>query len=609
MCGILGTVGLPFDESILNLMSHRGPDGSGMICLTVGEHHLTLGHRRLAIVDLTAAGHQPMQTPCGMYSVVYNGEIYNHMALRPDINNVIFRGHSDTETILHYIAQRGIDAARDFNGIFALGLVDTRARKLFLVRDPFGVKPLYYFHQGHTFAFSSEIRPLRRLVDDQVDRANLATLLRLRYSPSPDTLFRHIHKVRPGHVLEVDLSRPELRIRTYAFASWGGGNIHIPYGEAVKNYGTLVEEAVKRQLMSDVEVGVLLSGGIDSAVIAALMQRHVPYRAKAFTVGFTDYDMADEVACARETAALIGMEHHVTRMGFHEFLSTLRQCTLIVEEPLATTSVIPMFHLLQLVSGTLKVVLCGQGADELLGGYTRYQGEICAGLVPRALARPLRLLARIIGLRDDRLLRGLRCVGERDDLDRFLVAYSVFEEKQIPALIGQRDTKSAEYLRYFFDLLQCQTCTKSVERMMSLDLRMNLADDLLLYTDKIAMHHSVECRVPMLDFEVVRFVESLPCHYKIALGRSKIVHKHLARQLLPSSVVKRPKKGFLSPTRTWFMKRDVLRDVLLDRASRFASFFDLRAVDQVLAEHERGFDRQRQIFLLLSLYYWMSEYA
>ena len=612
MCGILGSINLPFDEQVLDLIRHRGPDDSSLDKFAVGPNRVTLGHRRLSIVDLSPAGHQPMWTPSGKQAIIFNGEIYNHLDLRGKISQEQFRGHSDTETILQYMARLGIRTVREFNGIFALGFVDVQNGKLFLARDPFGIKPLYYWADSGRFVFASEIRPIRKLVDDSVDPLNLAELLRLRYLPSPDTLFRNIRKVRPGHIVEVNLRDPQLRMREYPFLEPGSAEStdRKTRAEAVEKYGVLLEQAVNRQLMSDVEVGVFLSGGIDSALVARFGQEHAPYRMKAFTVGFSEQHETDEIKDASETAAVVGLDHHTVRIGFEDFVETIPRITAIVEEPLATTSVVPMFHLSALASQHVKVVLSGQGADEALGGYGRYQAELLRRFVPDLAVPPLRAAARLTGARNDTLLRGLESIGEPDDVRRFLRVYSVFNPGEIEGLIGYKENRAVERIRYFFDLLRCSTRRRSAERMMSLDLRLNLADDLLLYTDKITMHHSIECRVPLLDLDLVRFIESLPGRYRLGLGRGKVVHKEFARRVLPDSIINRKKKGFLSPTKTWFRRQqDPIRSLLLDRSSRFSSYFDRRGVNRVLDEHSNGFNRERQIFLLLGVYYWMAEFA
>jgi asparagine synthase (glutamine-hydrolysing) len=479
-----------------------------------------------------------------------------------------------------------------------------------LARDPFGVKPLYYWSDNESFIFSSELRPLQEFVGDSIDLASLAELLRLRYLPAPDTLFKKIRKVRPGHVVEVDLRGTRLSLREYPFIEPPGSEVAVENrAKALEQYGLLLEQAIKRQLLSDVEVGVLLSGGIDSALVASIAQKHSNYKMKAFTVGFSEHDEADEIAEARETAKIVRLDHHVVRMGFVDFLDLLPRATATVEEPLATTSMVPMFYLSSLAAEHVKVVLSGQGADEAMGGYRRYQAELLRSLVPDFAIPFMRTSARFMRVRSDAVLRGLDAIEEPDDVRRFEAVYSVFSAEQIARLVGQDATRATDRIRYSFELLRCSRQPRSVQRMMSLDLRMNLADDLLLYTDKITMHHSLECRVPLLDLDLVRFVESLPCNYRLRILRGKVLHKQFARRILPASIIGRKKKGFRSPAGSWFKATGRISDILLDPTSRFSSYFDLAEVAKILNEHASGMDRERHIFLLLSLYYWMAQFA
>lgn len=608
MCGILGTVDRPFEEGLLGTIRHRGPDDRGMLSLRCGSHDVTLGHTRLSIVDLSANGRQPMRTAAGACSIVFNGEVYNHRDLRLELPEIAFRSSCDTETVLEWLRRKGTAGLSAMNGIFALALADADAGKLYLARDPFGVKPLYYCVDGDRFVFASEIRPIRNLVDDRLDLDNLAELLRVRYLPSPDTLFARIRKVRPGHVLEVDLRHEALSVREYPFGVENPEPAALPFEEAVEQYGAHMARAVERQLMADVEVGVLLSGGIDSALVAALAQRKTARRMKAFTVGYSEQDDSDEIAAARETAALLGLEHRTARIGCDDFYGSLRRLVSVIEEPLATTSVIPMDCLAQLAAREVKVVLCGQGADESNGGYRRYQSEVLREYVPEFAWRALGRLPRGIGWSNDTLQRAWAAAGIAEDVERFLAVYSVFSGPEIERLIGHSDNRSKTRLRYAFDLLRCRQRRSSVERMMAMDLRMNLADDLLLYTDKVTMRYSLECRVPLLDLDLVRFIESLPRSYRLRLRRGKYLHKEFGRRMLPERIVNRKKKGFLSPAAAWFRRNGALREVLLDGRSRFAGYFDLKRVERCVAEHESGHSRERHLFLLLTLSYWMDEF-
>lgn len=614
MCGILGSVNIPLDREVLGKIAHRGPDGDGLQGIVVGSHHVVLGHRRLAIIELSAAGHQPMVSANGRHWLTYNGEIYNHEELRRSSGHARFRGRSDTESLLEALAVRGVEVLRDLNGIFAFAWLNADARKLYLARDPFGVKPLYYFASPDRMAFASELRPLVGLTSTAVDRVSLGTLLRLRFSPSPDTLFRGIRKLRPGCFLEVDLSADKIVTREVRYAGTvQGPQRSIPtYKEAVIEYERLFDQAVDRQLMADVEIGVLLSGGVDSALVAAAAQRRSGQPVKAFTIGFegAGTEGVDEVAEAARTASYVGMEHRAVRMAFPAFMESLRECLRIVEEPLATTSIVPMHYLAKLASQEVKVVLSGQGADELLGGYTRYQGELYRNVIPPWLASGAGWIVRQAGIRSEQLTRACRAMAAPTELSHFLRTYEVFSEADVARLIGSDSQDDAEQrLTEAADLLGINSLATSVERMMSLDLRFGLADDLLLYTDKLTMGVSMECRVPLLDHDLVRYVEALPAEYRVTRWSRKRIHKDYASTILPAEIINRRKKGFLTPTRQWFQDNSALNALLLDRQSRFATYFDLGQVGAVIRQHRAGFNRERQIFLLLCLHVFLEEFG
>lgn len=608
MCGILGTINIAEPHRALDLIQHRGPDAYGEVEYRVGHHTVYLGHRRLSIVDLSPAGNQPMRSQDGSKALAYNGEVYNHLDLRRQLNNIQFAGHSDTETILHLLDHQSMAAIAKLNGIFAFAFLDIYGKRLYLARDPFGVKPLYYCRRDNTFAFCSEIKPLVRLLRQEVSVKNLAEVLRLRYSPSPDTLFNGIHKVRPGHFIEIDLAREEIQTRERPYLVPLPPVGQMPLG-GVSDYARLLRQAVGRQLMSDVEVGVFLSGGVDSAVIAKLAQSCSPRQMKAFTVGFLDADDSDELEEAQDTARHIGLDHHTIRIGFEDFLRKLKECVVTVEEPLATTSMIPMYYLAELASQYVKVVLSGQGADESLGGYRRYQSEFVRRFVPSAAAHLLSKVAGSVGPRAGVLRRAFPALAEARDVRRYALVYEVFSSAEIQELIGVSDDQTEERIAYFYDLLECTSLTDSTARMMAVDMRMNLADDLLLYTDKISMKHSLECRVPMLDHDLVQFIEALPVRYRVRAGEGKVLHKRFAETVLPVSIIKRKKKGFASPTRKWFKEKTLIRDLLLGQGSKFSGYFNRRTIEAVLEQHGKGYDRERHIFLLLGIYYWLEEFT
>lgn len=607
MCGILGTIGCGFSENELRLIAHRGPDSWGVEERALNGKKIQLGHTRLAIVELSDAGAQPLVSKCGNYIITFNGEIYNHLKLRKRLKFSNFNGHSDTETILYYLIENGISGVKDFNGIFSFSFLNIKDEKLYLVRDHFGVKPLYYYCNSRKIIFSSEIRPIKLLTNPELNKGNFATLLRLRYLPSPETLYSGIKKLNPGSFLKIDLSIDILETEQNYFINKLPKVSFQSKIQAVKNYAKKIEGAVHRQLMSDVEVGVLLSGGIDSAVIASLAQKKIGKPLKAFTIGFEGLHDEDEVLQAQKTADVLGLDHFAKRISFDDFLSVLKESNRIIEEPLATTSVIPMYYLAEFASEYVKVVLTGQGADEPLGGYQRYQGEIISSMIPRELIKMSERFVNLPFIKNEKIIRALDSLGEKDNITRFLKVYSVFSPQEIKELLGFKEEKALNIIRNYYEILGCAKRKASVDKMMAIDTRMNLSDDLLLYTDKITMNFALECRVPMLDQEFVNYIESLPSKYRVQRGKTKIIHKKYAERLLPTEIINRKKFGFQSPTNIWFKEyNDKIKNLLLNK-SIFTDIFDSNAIENVLKQHLKGYNREKQIFLLLSIYFWLVE--
>lgn len=609
MCGILGSINTYFDEATLDLIKHRGPDDFGIDSFEVNGHNVHLGQRRLAIIDLSPAGHQPMISACQNFALIFNGEIYNHLELREKLpKSIVYNGHSDTETILQYLIHFGTEKIVDFNGIFAISFLDIQKKEMTLARDPFGVKPLYYFQNETELIFSSEIRPIKSMIKStELNEYALASLLRLRYNASPNTLYDTIQKVAPGHIHKINLGATTLKSESKYFASPLPKVVNDKKEVLVEAYGVELEKAVKRQLLADVEVGILLSGGIDSAVIASLAKKHYGGKLKAFTIGFEGEFEEDEIADAKETAEILGLEHHIKKISFTDFLGLIKECSRIVEEPLATTSMIPMYYLAELAAEKVKVVLTGQGADEPLGGYTRYKSEIIRKKIPAPFRKVVQPVAQLVGSKNEQLLRGAKSIGISDEIERFLSVYEMFSVEEIKKLISVEDTLSAQEVNNFHKLLDCDSREHAAEKMMAIDTRMNLSDDLLTYTDKITMNFSLECRVPMLDVELVSFMEALPLDLKLNTRQGKIIHKEYAKSILPDRIINRPKKGFQSPTNKWFREEmETLKEILLTKDSEFSKIFNQDYLSEILEQHSNGYNKEKQIFLLLSIYYWFE---
>lgn len=603
MCGILGSVNLPFDESALDIIRHRGPDFGLIENYSIDDNEIYFGHRRLAILDLSATANQPMSTDDGNYSIIFNGEIYNHLELRAELLDAKFHGHSDTETLLKHLAQHGVEGVKELNGIFSFAFLDKLNQKLFLVRDCFGVKPMYFHLTENIILFSSEIKPITSLISTTLDKESLAQLLKLRYIPSEGTMNIEIKKLHPGHYLEYNLRTHKTEIKTYIKPIVQKKEMTMNL--ALHQYGDLFETAVQRQLIADVDVGLLLSGGIDSALISYFAVRNSSYKIKSFTIGFMEEDESNELEDARKSSEILKTDHHEVRIDQSDFQQALETVIRIVEEPLGTTSSIPMYFLNKEVSKHVKVVLTGQGADEPLGGYNRYKAEYYRQYVPTFAFKLLEPIS--VYIKNEKLRRFIYSSVENDVIKRFEKAYSLFSDKEISLLIGQKETKSYQNIQYFYDLLGADNLSP-VEAMMAVDMRMNLADDLLVYTDRVSMNFGIETRVPFLDLELIEFLESLPLKYKIRNGNGKFIHKEFAKMVLPSEIINRRKKGFQSPTNKWFNQGlgDFILRIMEDNDSGFHQIFDKQQVLKVLAHHKNGFNQEKQLFLLLSLYFWFK---
>ncbi|MBC7949825.1 MAG: asparagine synthase (glutamine-hydrolyzing) [Chitinophagaceae bacterium] len=611
MCGILGCINFNYKPGSLDSISHRGPDGSGVKKFAVGKHEVTLAHRRLSIIDVSENGAQPMPSGDGNSFITFNGEIYNHATLKPKMKFTAFRGHSDTETLVNFFNEQSIGGnLKELNGIFGFAILDIKNKKLFLTRDRFGVKPVYYYFKDNQLVFSSEIRPFKSYIDMVYDRENVIEGLKMRYVGAPDTIYTDIQKVEPGQLLTFDLSKDNISLtKEYYVKTLKMGSRKQETASLVKEYGDLFEQAVERQLMSDVELGVLLSGGIDSALVAAVAKDKSDKPLKTFTVGFAEgLFESDEIAMAKETADTLKIDNIHVRVDFIDFIEDLKKIIRIVEEPIATNSIIPMYSLSKLASQHVKVVLSGQGADEPLYGYRKYKGLIF-----------LQHLEKYSFLRKGLRLTGIRN-SSKEDVRRFydaavekdmLVAYreynSITSGNELGRLLnknGQTDTGTILEKKQGLFKEKWNARIPSGTSMISfpyLDLRNSLADDLLMYTDKLMMHFSVEARVPILDNDLIEFIESLHHTYKLSFSKGKIIHKQFAEAYLPSSIIHRKKIGFATPAAKWYSTHKQLIEDIICSNKEMARIFNVNAIREILNTNAQNQNGEKQILLLLSL--------
>ncbi|MBS1844706.1 MAG: asparagine synthase (glutamine-hydrolyzing) [Actinobacteria bacterium] len=613
MCGVAaifdprGPLSGEAAASICAALRHRGPDGESVS--TYGP--TTLIHTRLAIIDL-AGGDQPLHSEDGTCHLVANGEIYNHLELRAELEAAghTFATHSDCEVIVHAYEEWGPDSVRRLNGIFGFALWDERKETLLAARDPFGVKPLYWFERNGKVGIASEVGAFLAadLIEAAVDEISLEHFLAWRFTPSPRTMFKGVSRLPAASLL---VSGPEgVGVRSYRTAP--GPKLDGGPDQLAEELASRFEDAVDRQMMSDVPYGAFLSGGLDSTAIVQAMKRKAQEPPLTFTIGFPGAGAElDERSAAAQTAEAIGTRHHATAMEQNDFTAELDACVRHLEEPTGAASAPAAFQLSRFAAESVKVVLSGQGADEPLGGYERHQAGAMLGLIariPTALARPIVAAAETVP-RNERLKRATRLLGPDDDLDRVLQIFEIADADTRSSLTGGPAETAAEERRILAaEILGDLPATRdALAQVLYLDTHMFLPDSLLLYGDKTSMAASLEQRVPFLDLELMRFIERIPARTRVrGLKRKWLYRKALAGRLVPQSVMDRRKHPFATPYDGWL--RSSLGDEL-DRlyapSSPIAEHVDAAAVHRLTDEHRRGrADHKRILYCLLEFAYW-----
>ncbi|MEM7274414.1 MAG: asparagine synthase (glutamine-hydrolyzing) [Actinomycetota bacterium] len=608
MCGISGEHRRdrsPVDPDLLAAMAssivHRGPDSAGYLT----RPGIGYGFRRLSIIDLSG-GDQPLANDAETVFVQGNGEIYNHRELREELQALghRFRTGSDIEVVVHGYERWGLDIVNRLNGIFALAIWDDQAERLILVRDHHGVKPLYYRDEGRFLRFGSEIRAIHAdgSLPLEVDQDGLRLLLHFGYTPSPHTLVQGVKKLAPGHLLISDANGA--RVERY----WNPVpeiDRNISVGDATDRYAELVNRAVERQLLSDVPVGLLLSGGIDSSMVLAEVRAASDAPLKTFTVGFGDDFEHDEAAYAAETAAHFGTDHHQIDVDLGSFSQVINTTLWHLEEPVLSQSTFAYQLLTEEVGRHVKVVLAGQGADELWAGYRRYAAERYGARARRLLgSRAFRALGeRVPALAPVR--RAGASMGLVDPVARFAAIHQVFDPAEIDLAahgpLSSAAIRAEDVIGYWQRPI---AHLDPLSQLLYIDTRVSLADDLLLYGDKLSMSNSVEARVPLLDIELSSFVESLPVSHKLNARGTKYVHRKAASRILPDRVLKRPKKGFATPVDAWFARElaPAIQRSVLREDSWCARHLDRSFLQRQLDDHVSGRrNNRRQLTTLLSL--------
>jgi asparagine synthase (glutamine-hydrolysing) len=633
MCGIAGLVDPSLEEPelarcaarMVETLVHRGPDDDGFLT----EPGVALGMRRLSIIDV-AGGRQPITNEDGTVAVVQNGEIYNFRRLRTELaDKHVFRTRADTEVIVHAYEDDGADAIARLHGMFGLALWDGRRRLLLLARDRLGKKPLYYAHDGKRLIFGSEIKAL--LAADpalaDVDEEGLLPYLRYGYVPEPRTMFPRIRVVPPGHLLT--FASGDLTIRPYwQFELSPGGDADGSLEDNVEELDALLSDAVESRLVSEVPLGLFLSGGLDSSALTAYAVRTSAAPVKTFTIGF-DRKAWDESEDAARVARHLGSEHHCLVLGEDDVQRTLPDTVFDLvrhfDQPFGDPSALPTYHVSKLARDHVTVILGGDGADELFAGYSTYRGTVFAQryrrlpgtrLAPdlvRAIARvvpPGRRygLLRVVKVLTDSVLPfeelylRKRTILRQPDLERLLTPElrPAIAASEPPAYVPQ-DVVSA-----------LQSDASWIDRMSYCDLRFGLLNDMLVKVDRMSMAHSLEVRSPFLDHRLVEFVLRLPPEQKFHRGTTKVVLRETVRDRLPAKTMAKPKQGFNVPLREWFRGglSSFCEDLLVGSDLLPAHLFERDAASSILRRHRRGEgDHSQTIWMLLSYAAWRSQYS
>jgi asparagine synthase (glutamine-hydrolysing) len=624
MCGICGILYLDphrqVERDTLAVMNaqivHRGPDDDGFFV----EGNVGLAMRRLSIIDLKT-GHQPISNEDDRLWIVYNGEIYNHQQLRSDLQarGHQYRTNSDTETILHLYEEYGADCVKHLRGMFAFAIWDRSERKLFIARDRLGIKPLYYRYEAGTLLFGSEIKTILAYpgVKAVFNQGTLAEYLAFGYLGGSETMYAGIQKLPPGHTLEVG-GDGRLTVNAYWDLSVAPDPADKGRNYYVKTYRELLEACVSSHLMSDVPLGVFLSGGLDSSAVAALATKIRREPIETFAVGYGE-EAFSELPFARQVSKHIGSRHHEVRLSREEFFATLPKLIWHEDEPIVWPSSVSLYFVARLARERVKVVLTGEGSDETLAGYARYawtlvnarMDNLYRRLTPSLLrqwvrgginASPMsaalhRKLEHTFVMRDGRSWDSFY-------FDNFYSAFTVAEQADL--LSNEMRTLAGDAYAGSMKFWQASS-GDLLHRLLYTDIKTYLVE-LLMKQDQMSMAASIESRVPFLDHELVEFTASIPAKHSVRGLAGKFILKSAVEDLLPHDIVYRQKMGFPTPWAYWLAgpQLDGLERMLLEPRALARGFFNPDALKRLFAEHRRGYrDHGSQIWRLLNLETWL----
>jgi len=628
MCGIIGAVNCKFESDYLSIIKHRGPDDSG----TYQYQNVQLGHVRLSILDTSDAGHQPMITGDGNYIIIFNGEIYNHSALRKELVqlNFDFKSGSDTETLLKAWQCWGTEVLHKLNGIYAFAIFDKTKNKLFIVRDHFGIKPLYIYRKGKAIAFSSELKVFEHLdeFDDTLDPAALTQYLSFLWAPGEKTMYQYVKKLLPGRFLEIPLSRPSnAEEKEYYQLPFQGDYFNFSEeSHLINELDQILQQSVERQLLSDVPLGFFLSGGLDSSLLVGIAKKLYPNKSfDCFTIDSnmdkTGEGFVDDLPYAQKVAKYLDVNLHVIPAN-SDIINQFDEMVWHLDEPQADPAPINVYNISKGARNLgIKVLLGGTAGDDLFSGYRRHQAlkyEQYTEYIPlilkklfrkvikrvpsdKAISRRLQKLTRDWGKEIDE-----RMIGYFNWMPNDQYVFSLFQNNIIN---GEAEQSIYSYFEYILD--QQSSDLKKLDKLLFLELKTFLVDHNLNYTDKMSMAAGVEARVPYLDKDLVSFAGKVPVKYKLRGNETKYLLKKVAERYLPKEVIYRSKTGFGAPIRGW-LKND-LKPMVNERLNREnlsnQGIFDPQAVQKMIRQNDVGeYDFSYNIWSMLAIQSWLEQF-
>lgn len=630
MCGIYGYVTRNgnIDPAIVRRMgsalAHRGPDDEGEMIQNTGAMSAGLGHKRLSIIDLSAAGKQPMANEDETIWVTLNGEIYNYQELRKKLENRghRFRSHSDTEVVVHLYEEAGTRCLDALNGMFAFAIWDGKKNSLLLARDRVGKKPLHYCVAGDQIIFASEIKALLQhpRVNHDIDLRALNKYLSYEYVPAPDTIFRSIKKLEPGHFL-VYTARDSQCTRYWDIPLEDDspeGKSEAQYTEELKE---LLERSVRRRLVADVPVGLFVSGGLDSGIVAAYAAM-AQDQLQCFSIGF-DEPSFDESAYAKQVAASLGIQHHLKIFNAQEMLRLVPRLPQILDEPLADPSIFPLYLLSRFASERMKVVLSGDGGDELFAGYQTFQAHKVMNYydaLPSFVKAGIKKISSRLPVSHDylstdyKIKQFLKGDGVPPEI-RFFLWRGAFRAAEKSDLLHPDIRRELDHHDCYEDIdryVQESGLSKELERILYLSMKLYLQDNNLVTVDRASMANGLEVRSPLLDTEVVEFACRLPMKYKLNGFTTKYLLKRAAANLLPRNIIHRQKKGFGIPLAKWLNAelKDFMLDYLSEERIRKQGLFHYPYVKRLIDEQlSRAKDHREPLWTLLVFQGWYERYV